>query len=248
MSYLHWVDVFVDVPEAQGETARRFWSQALGWPVGAPWENHPEFTSLEPPEGDPYVSVQVIDGSPRVHLDLCVDSREEQRDRLIALGASVSEEYDDWGLSVLASPGGLPFCLYQEERSRVRPPAVRWPQGHRSRLLQICVDSPAGHDHREQEFWQEVTGWEWRPSDDDEFAGKVYPPEHGPIRLLLQRLGADDPGSVTRAHLDLGTDDMAAEVGRLVALGARDIGPGRGWHTLEDPLGLPFCVTAQPPD
>lgn len=248
MSQLDWIDVFVDVPASHADAARRFWSQTLGWPVGAPWADHPEFASFEPPEGDAYVAVQVIDGSPRVHIDLCVSSREKERDRLVSLGAAVTHDHDGWGVTVLASPGGLPFCLYERVEPRLRPPAVHWPQGHRSRLLQVCVDSPASLHEPEHRFWREATGWEWRPSEDPEFAGKLYPAEPGPLRLLFQRLGADDPSSTTRAHLDLGTDDLATEVARIKGLGAGDIGPGRGWHALEDPLGLAFCVTAQRPD
>jgi Peptidase_C39 like family/Glyoxalase-like domain len=96
MSHVRWVDVFIDVPQAQGGLASRFWSQALGWPVGVPWANHSEFTSLEPPQGDSYVAVQVVDGPARIHVDLCVDSREEQRDRLVALGATLTRDDDEW--------------------------------------------------------------------------------------------------------------------------------------------------------
>lgn len=44
---------------------------------------------------------------------------------------------------VMASPGGLPYCLVEERRERRRPPATRWPNGHRSRVAQLCVDVPA---------------------------------------------------------------------------------------------------------
>jgi hypothetical protein len=52
-----------------------------------------------------------------------------------------------------------------------------------------------------------------------------------------------------RAHLDLGTDDQAAEVQRLLSLGAKDLGvETRGWHVLADPAGMAFCSTVNPPD
>jgi hypothetical protein len=63
-----------------------------------------------------------------------------------------------------------------------------------------------------------------------------------PLQLLFQRL--DEPSGSVRAHLDHGTDDPMAGVRRLLALGAIDVGPGRGgWHVLRDMTGLAFCVT-----
>lgn len=36
------------------------------------------------------------------------------------------------------------------------------------------------------------------------------------MHLLLQRLGEDDGASYARGHLDFGTNDLAAEVERVV--------------------------------
>ena len=67
-----------------------------------------------------------------------------------------------------------------------------------------------------------------------------------PLQLLVQRLGADDPE--IRAHFDLGSRDLPAEVARMEALGARVLRPGSGFVALQDPVGLPFCVTGNDPD
>lgn len=49
-----------------------------------------------------------------------------------------------------------------------------------------------------------------------------------------------------RLHIDLSPDDQAAEVERIIALGARraDVGQGESatWVVLEDPEGNEFCV------
>ncbi len=66
------------------------------------------------------------------------------------------------------------------------------------------------------------------------------------MQLLLQRLESDEPA--TRAHLDLGTDDIETEVERLVSLGATRGETGRGWVVLTDPTGLVFCVTGNSPE
>ena len=243
MSLPVWLHVFVDVPAESAEAARGFWSAVTGWDVGPPWPGRPEFTSLEPADGSAYAHLQMIDGPARVHLDLVADDVDAERERLVGLGATAGTRTDSW--QVMASPGGLPFCLVHEPGPKRRPGPVSWPDRHRSRLTQLCIDSPAAYAGLERDFWRQATGWRYRPSDAAEFDGKLFPPEGGTMQLLLQRLGSDDGGDRTRAHIDLDTDDRDAEVERVIGLGARLVGPGRGWVVLQDPAGLPFCVTVQ---
>jgi predicted enzyme related to lactoylglutathione lyase len=65
------------------------------------------------------------------------------------------------------------------------------------------------------------------------------------VQLLFQRL--DDDAPATRAHIDLGTDDVEAEAARLAKAGASLLRRGYGWVALEDPAGLAFCATANSP-
>jgi hypothetical protein len=60
--------------------------------------------------------------------------------------------------------------------------------------------------------------------------------------LLIQRLGAG-PG---RVHLDIHTDDLAAEMARLEKLGAQRVQQVHAWWVLRDPAGLLFCVIPEP--
>jgi len=237
------MNAFVDVPAEREEEARSFWSPVLGWPVGDAWAGHPEFASFVPPGGAPYVHVQRIDGPPRVHLDL-VGEIERDTARLEELGATPA--YRGTGWQAMASPAGLPFCVCEETWPHERPKAVAWPDGHRSRLVQLTVDVPERLYDRELEFWRKATGWADEVVDAPEFHRLVHRRE-SPLQLLVQRLGADDGTQQARAHLDLGTDDMDAEVGRVQSLGARVLWPGDGFVALQDPLGLPFCVTANDP-
>ena len=69
-----------------------------------------------------------------------------------------------------------------------------------------------------------------------------------PLQLLVQRRGGDDGATRARAHLDLGSGDVGAEVARIEALGARVLRPGDSFVVLQDPVGLPLCVTANAPD
>ncbi len=225
------------------ERSATFWSSVLGWPLGDPWPRHPEFRSCTPAEGDPYVHQQIGDHGPRIHFDLEVADR-GLADRLVKLGAVVTAQAEGW--CPMSSPGGLPFCLV-DRNEQIRPPAQRFAE-HRSRLVQICVDSPPNLHDQEVAFWQTATGWRWGEGSGDEFAGKLYPPAGSSVQLLFQRLGPDDPATAVRAHIDLGADDIEAEATRLVGMGAEWLGPGRGWIVLRDPVGMVFCVTGNSPD
>jgi hypothetical protein len=241
MARMHAV---IDVPADRREPATGFWSAVLGWPAGESWPGHAELRSFEPPVGLPYVHLQEIEGGPRVHLDLEAEEGEVVVGRAVGLGARVVGESDRW--QTLLSPGGLPFCvLATAVDDRPPPPPVTWPDGHRTRLVQVCVDSPAPRHPAEVAFWRDLLAGRWVDSPAREFAGKWHDDLGSPVQLLFQRL--DEPDGPVRAHLDLGTDDLPAEVSRLVDLGAEDVGPGRGWHVLRDPVGLPFCATENSP-
>jgi hypothetical protein len=68
------------------------------------------------------------------------------------------------------------------------------------------------------------------------------------VQLLLQRLDATDDATTTRAHIDLGTDDVDAEVARLGELGSKQVARVGSWRIMSDPsTGLPYCVTRQRP-
>lgn len=238
---MDWVHVIIDVPSEYAPASDPFWAAVLGWPRGEAWSDQSAFCSFEPPYGDAYVHRQVGDHGPRIHLDLEVDDIALETERLRGLGATVGERSAEW--QVLESPGGLPFCLLTS-KPRLRPSPVDV-NGHRSRLVQVCIDSPPDRHQDEVGFWRAATGGRWVPGDAPEFAGKLYP-DSGPVQLLLQRLGSDTSGS-TRAHIDLGSDDIEAEVHRVVSLGAERLWPGHGWYALRDPTGLVFCVTGNPP-
>ena len=238
-----WMHAVVDVPEASHEDAGRFWEAALGWPVGPGWDGHPELRSFEPSSGESYVHLQQVDDAQRVHLDLEVDDPDGEVERAVRLGAELVAEHDRW--RTLRSPGGLPFCLLRTTE-HTPPQPVTWPGGHRSRLVQLCIDSPRSAHDRELAFWRDLLPGRFVASDSPEFGGKWHDDAGSPLQLLFQRL--DEPTGDVRAHLDLGTDDLAAEVRRLLDLGATDIGPGRGWHVLRDPVGMVFCATENSPE
>jgi hypothetical protein len=112
---------------------------------------------------------------------------------------------------------------------------------HYSRISKIVIDAdPAVHD-KELAFWQGATGQELTHFERfPEYHGADLP--FSDMGLLVQHLG-DGPG---RLHLDIHTNDLAAEVSRLEGLGATVVRREEGtfWCVLRDPAGLLFCVVA----
>ena len=239
-----WLHALIDVPDDRLGTTADFWGRALGWPTGQPWEGHAELRSFEPPDGSSYVHLQEIGGPPRVHLDVESPDPATTVEQARGLGATFVADHGMW--RSMTSPGGLPFCVVRTGPEE-RPDAVTWPTGHRTRLVQLCVDSPVVAHDRAVQFWRALLGGRWVDSRHPEFAGKWHDDAGSPLQLLFQRL--DEPEGPVRVHLDVGTDDMDAEIVRLVALGAEDVGPGHGgWHVLRDPVGQVFCVTSNSPE
>lgn len=97
-------------------------------------------------------------------------------------------------------------------------------------------------------FWSEALD---RPIDRGEPAPSPFfatigrgDPGNGPTLMFIK---VPEPKTVkNRTHLDLVADDRAAEVDRLIALGAAHVHDkdewGLQWTTLADPEGNEFCV------
>lgn len=237
-----WLHVVLDVTRPEPTTA--FWAAALGWPLGGPGPDQAGLRSFVPPDGDPYVHLQHVGAEPGLHLRLEVADLDAESARLEHLGATLVRRTD--GRRTLRSPGGLALCLVPERR-RSRPGPVTGPSGVRRRLVQVCLDLPAALADVEATFWRAALPWPEKTFDAPEFLGRLVP-AGGPLQVLLQRLGPDDSGHRTRAHLDLGSDDLAADVALLAGLGADRLHDGDGFVALRDPAGTAFCVTGLAPD
>ena len=73
----------------------------------------------------------------------------------------------------------------------------------------------------------------------------LAPAAEGAVQLGLQRVDTVAPGK-NRVHFDMHVEDRAAEVVRLVDLGASEVAehtvPGLTWTVLADPDGNQFCI------
>jgi hypothetical protein len=235
---VRWVTGFLDGPDRSAET---FWRAVTGSGLSARRGSGGQFATLVPADGDAYLRVQVVGAPPaRCHLDVHV--RDVSGLSALALDLGAGKVFDEPGLVVLRSPAGIAFCLVEWDGEAVRPAALRWPGGQRSRVDQMCLDVPAAGFDGEADFWAALTGWPRRRTDLSEFDHLVRP-EGMPLRLLLQRIDSDVAGM----HLDLACDDVPAEVARHVGLGAVMVRVTGQWTTLRDPAGREYCVTGRRP-
>ena len=109
---------------------------------------------------------------------------------------------------------------------------------HYSRLCALLIDCRIADIDEAARFWAAALG---RPVD------PAHPGTRGNYRMLetppdelsvqIQRVDHE-----SRAHLDIETDDIAAEVARLEKLGATVAERLPRWVVMQAPTGQRFCV------
>lgn len=107
---------------------------------------------------------------------------------------------------------------------------------HRSRIGIALIDHPEDSYRAAAEFWAAALGTVAVPQPDGPYASLARLPA---VALELQRVGAGTP---PRVHFDIETDDVRAEVERLVGLGAVVDEQRDDYVVMRDPGGLVFCV------
>lgn len=108
---------------------------------------------------------------------------------------------------------------------------------HKSRLGNIVIDCPTDDLLREAAFWSASLGC---PLPEDVSGSSRFiqlQTRSGDVQIILQRVDHDP-----RAHLDIETDSIGEEVGRLEKLGARTVSRHDGWTVMQAPSGHRFCV------
>ena len=110
---------------------------------------------------------------------------------------------------------------------------------HRSRLSTIVIDCAREDSDRDFQFWSQALGKDAIANDNPIYSslrGRLGG-DGAPI-VLLQRV----PAAERAIHLDIETDDVAAEVTRLEKLGARVKARIRNHVVMVAPSGHAFCV------
>lgn len=94
-------------------------------------------------------------------------------------------------------------------------------------------------------FWETAVGGEPLTDETGIYETRMTI-DNGPVLDLCFQQVAEPPSESVRLHIDLyGGTDQAAEVQRLLDLGATPLDIGQGgtpWTVLADPEGNPFCV------
>lgn len=91
-------------------------------------------------------------------------------------------------------------------------------------------------------WWADALGWVVVWESDDEYTIRSAPDRLPGLAFVTLH---DPKVGKSRLHLDFRPDSQAAEVDRLVAMGAQraDVGQGeQPWVVLADPEGNEFCI------
>ncbi|MET7644503.1 VOC family protein [Streptomyces sp. NPDC005426] len=216
----------------------RFWSAVLGWePTAGPGDE----VTLLPPDASGF-RLRFIPGQEpktvqnRAHFDLTSTSPDDQKQTVaqaVGLGAThidVGQRPED-GHVVLADPDGNEFCVIEAGNTFLAGTGF---------IGALACDGTQEVGY----FWSEALGWPLVWDQDQETAiqspdggtkitwgGPPVAPKAGPNRLRFELAVPADT-------------DWAAEVDRLISLGATrpDTGAGEGGLLLLDPDGNEFTV------
>ncbi|KAA6222565.1 VOC family protein [Streptomyces albofaciens JCM 4342] len=108
-------------------------------------------------------------------------------------------------------------------------------------LYQLAVDA---HDLKGlAAFWARVLDWRILYEDDEEV---IIAADENALPGITFLSVPETKAGKNRLHIDLTPDDQAAEVERIIGLGAGRVDVGQGadvtWVVLADPEGNEFCV------
>ena len=112
---------------------------------------------------------------------------------------------------------------------------------HRSRLAGFIIDCRTDDLEGAAAFWAAALGdAQVRPAE----GSYVVLDNQAGLHAEVQKVAHE-----SRVHLDIESDDVAAEVARLEQLGAKQVAAIKTWVVMEAPTGQRFCVIrAQTPD
>jgi len=109
---------------------------------------------------------------------------------------------------------------------------------HHSRLCAVLIDCNTSNVDDAARFWAQALG---RPVDLAHAGsrGNYRMLETPPDEAIVQIQKVEHE---SRVHIDIETDDIAAEVGRLEKLGAKVVDRLDRWVVMQAPTGQRFCI------
>lgn len=116
---------------------------------------------------------------------------------------------------------------------------------HHSRVCAVLIDCKTQDIDEAAAFWGAALGRAIDP-DHPGTRGNYRMLETPPDELIVQIQRVEHE---SRAHIDIETDDIPAEVARLEKLGAKVVNRLERWVVMQAPTGQRFCVVrVQRPD
>lgn len=109
---------------------------------------------------------------------------------------------------------------------------------HKSRIGTIVIDCKTDNLDEDANFWSQALGHPAKRAPDPTYDHLVSL-QTKPNEITLYVQSVDHP---PRVHLDIETDDIEKEVGRLEKLGAVIVGEVKSWVVMQAPTGHRFCV------
>lgn len=109
---------------------------------------------------------------------------------------------------------------------------------HKSRLAGLILDCATDDLAAAAGFWSAALGAPFSKPADSQSGQyiKLNMPADGPY------VEVQSVDHASRVHIDIESDDIAAEVRRLENLGATRVGAVKEWVVMEAPTGQRFCV------
>lgn len=107
------------------DAAARFWAAALGAPLKT--QANPDggkYVELDMPGDEPYVEVQQVSHTSRVHIDIESNDVTAEVTRLESLGAKRIKEIKGW--VVMEAPTGQRFCVVPAASAEFDARANSW--------------------------------------------------------------------------------------------------------------------------
>ena len=172
----------------------------------------------------------------RLHLHLTSSTPDDQERTIevaLRLGGQPVDvgQLPEEGHVVLADPGGNEFCVIEPGNNFLTDCGY---------LGEVSCAGP----RQVGLFWRDALGWALVWDRDEETA--VQSPRGG-TKVSWGGEPADADGAGSRQRFDLATTDVAAEVRRLVALGATELGTHDERVELADPGGTVFTLGPEDP-
>ncbi|WP_029064187.1 VOC family protein [Labrenzia sp. DG1229] len=116
-------DLVIDCQGGNIDDHAAFWAGALGRTIEDEPKS-PRYRRLFGKEGEIGILLQLVEHTPRVHLDIEADNPDREVERLETLGATIVRKLDRW--TVMQATSGHRFCVVHPQLPGFEEGAIEW--------------------------------------------------------------------------------------------------------------------------